>query len=393
MGDNLIKKNNIFVIIKIKNMMKINKILGSLLVLIIFFSTSCDPFNTLIEKDANTVTFYKADNIKIPAATDSLKIVSWNIKFGAGRIDFFFDCYGDRRVIMTEDEVNSNMNAIVEKIISFDPDVIFLQEADILSKRSAFVDQVKFILDNTDLNYGVYASQWKADYVPSDGVGKVNSGNAILSKYELSDAERIPLSLIGEDPAYIQYFYLRRNIVKATINAENNEIVLFNTHTSAYSNDDTKINQLKFIKEEIDKTNSAGKTFIIGGDFNILPPNSVDSMNFDDGPEAGGCDSINNPSYYEYGFEGQLDYMKMFYDDYKAAISPVRYGTTLATQKNFFSFTANKDGFWNRKLDFIFTNDKFMGNSGKVHQNGNDDGLPTMPLSDHAPLSVKYSLK
>lgn len=375
-------------------MIKINKILGSLLVLMILFGTSCDPFNSIIESDSNSdaVTFYKSENIKTPAATDSLKIVSWNIKFGAGRIDFFFDCYGDR-VIMTEDEVNSNMNAIVEKIISFDPDVIYLQEADVLSKRSAFIDQVQFILDKTDLNYGVYASQWKADYVPSDGVGKVNSGNAILSKYELTDAERIPLSLIGEDPAYIQYFYLRRNMMKATINAENKEIVLFNTHTSAYSNDDTKINQLKFIKEEIDKTNDAGKTFIIGGDFNILPPNTVVYELFDDGEEAGGCDSINNSSYYEYGFEGQLDYMQMFYNDYTPAISQEKYGTTEASQRNYYSFTANKDGFWNRKLDFIFTNETFMGNSGRVHQNGNDDDLPTMPLSDHAPLSVKYSLK
>ena len=369
-------------------MIKLSKILGSTLLIVMLLVASCDPFNTIIENEdnADAVTYYKAANIKTPTTGDTLNVVTWNIKFGGGRIDFFFDCYGDR-VLMNKDEVIDNMNGVIEKINSLDPDVIYLQEADILSKRSAFVDEVQMILDNTDLNYGVYASQWQADYVPSDGVGKVNSGNAILSKYELTNAERIPLSLIEEDPAIVQYFYLRRNILKANINVASKNFVLYNTHTSAYSDDGTKLKQLNTIKDEVDKTNSEGKTFILGGDFNTIPPNSVVYEHFDDAA----CDESSD--YYESGFAGQLDDMRMFYDDYKAAISLDKYGTTEASQENYYSFTSDKDGFWNRKLDYIFTNDEFSGNSGKVHQTGNDDGIPTMPLSDHAPLSVKISLK
>ncbi len=350
---------------------------------------SCDPFNSVIENQSNeeAVIYYKANNLKTPVTNpDTIKVVTWNIKFGGGRIDFFFDCYGDR-VLMTKDEVISNMGGIIEKIKSLNPDIIYLQEADIQSKRSAFVDQVQMILDNTDLNYGVYASQWQADYVPSDGVGKVNSGNAILSKYELTNAERIPLSLIEEDPGYVQYFYLRRNLLKTDITINEKNIVLYGTHTSAYSNDGTKLKQLKTIKEKIDETNSEGKTFILGGDFNTIPPKSVVYEHFDDAA----CDSTSD--YYETGFAGQLEDMQMFYDSYTPAISQEKYGTTLNTQEKFFSFTSDKDRFWNRKLDYIFTNGTFSGNSGHVHQTGNDDGIPTMPLSDHAPLSVKFSLK
>lgn len=369
-------------------MLKINKILGSILIIAILFATSCDPFNSIIENKSNTdaVIHYKANSIKNPTQSDTLKVVTWNIKFGGGRIDFFFDCYGDR-VIMKKEEVIANMNGVIEKINSLNPDIIYLQEADIQSKRSAFVDQVQMILDNTDLNYGVYASQWQSDYVPSDGVGKVNSGNAILSKYELTDAERIPLALIEEDPAYVQYFYLRRNILKAKVNINNKDIVVYDTHTSAYSDDGTKLKQLNTIKAELDKTNSEGKTFIIGGDFNTIPPNSVKYELFDDAA----CDSTSD--YFETGFDGQLDDMKMFFDTYSAAVSLEKYGVTETTQKNYYSFTSNKDGFWNRKLDYIFTNKSFTGNSGKVIQTGDADGLPTMPLSDHAPLFVKYLLK
>ncbi len=362
-------------------------ILSSAIIFSVVLS-SCDPFNTIIENKSNedAVIYYEADNIKTPPANpDTLKIVTWNIKFGGGRIDFFFDCYGDR-VLMTEDEVISNIDGIIEKIKSLDPDIIYLQEADILSKRSAFIDQVQMILDNTDMNYGVYASQWQADYVPSDGVGKVNSGNAILSKYELTNAERIPLQLIEEDPGYVQYFYLRRNVLKADVMVNGKNIVLFGTHTSAYSTDGTRLKQLQTIKDLTDAVNNEGKTFILAGDFNTIPPNSAVYEHFDDAACEEGSD------YYEYGFAGQLDYMQMFYDDYSAAISLQKYGTELDSQRRYFTFTSDKNGFWNRKLDYIFTNGEFTGNSGHVHQTGNDDGIPTMPLSDHAPVSVKFSL-
>ena len=106
-------------------MLHTKKIIGFLLVFIMSSGISCDPFNTLIEKQSNedAVIHYQAKSIKTPSTIpDTMRIVTWNIKFGGGRIDFFFDCYGDR-VIMTKDEVISNMNGIIEKINSINPDI------------------------------------------------------------------------------------------------------------------------------------------------------------------------------------------------------------------------------------------------------------------------------
>ncbi|MCF6366551.1 MAG: endonuclease/exonuclease/phosphatase family protein [Bacteroidales bacterium] len=360
-------------------MMKKNRILFFSIILLF---AACDPFNNIIENDApeDAVIEYTAENIKTPNSVDTLKIVTWNIKFGGGRIDFFFDCYGDR-VLMTEDEVVANMQSLVEGIKQLNPDVIFLQEADVDSKRSAYVDQIQYILDNTDLNYGIYGSQWKSDFVPSDGIGRMNSGNAILSKYELTESERIPLSLIESDPAIVQYFYLRRNLLKSKITVSGKEIVLFGTHTSAYSTDGTKEKQLKEIKAEIEKTNTEGKSFILGGDFNSIPPNSVVFENFDD-------DKCGEGSQFEsQSFKDELGIMNIFYDDYNPAIKMSRYE---ANNSHFFTFTSDKDGFWNRKLDYIFTNKYFLSNTGIVYMDINRGGINTMPLSDHAPVSVKY---
>lgn len=356
----------------------------SIIIFSLFFLASCDPFHTKIEDQEFTVITYEASNKNIPAATPStLNIATWNIKFGGGRIDFFFDCHGDR-VLMKGSEVNENMAGVAAKVRQMNPDVIFLQEADVDSKRSAYVDQVQYLLDHTDLNYAVYASQWQADYVPSDGVGQVNSGNAILSKYPMDNAERIALPLIAEQSGIVQYFYLRRNIITADLTINNKTVKLMNTHTSAYSSDGTKKEQLEIIKAKAAELDAAGTKFILGGDFNNLPPNTEIYCDFDDNActEASGyaplpCDVL------------QEEQTNMnIYLEYEAAIPQAKYESN---QPKFGTFTSDKNGFWNRKLDYIFTNGDFVDDAGLVHQNTATGGMETMPLSDHAPITTIYN--
>lgn len=347
---------------------------------------SCDPFGNKIEKESNedaAIHYTAATITPVQSPPDTLEMVTWNIKFGGGRIDFFFDCYGDR-VLMTKEEVIANLDALIVKINQMNPDVLFLQEIDIDSKRSAYVDQLQYILDHTALNYAVYGSQWQSDFVPSDGIGRMNSGNAIVSKYPLSNAERIPLSLIDDQSAITRYFYLRRNLLKADVQIGNKSIVVLGTHTEAYSTDDTKLKQLKEIKDQLDKLNSSGKRFVIGGDFNTIPPKSLVYEKFDDDKCEVGSD------FESQSFKDELTVMQPFYNAYQSAI-PL--GMYEADNAPYFSFTSDKNGFWNRCLDYVFTNGEFVYKSGLVHQDAARGGMNTMPLSDHAPLSVKYILK
>lgn len=356
----------------------------SIIAFALFFLASCDPFNTKIEDQEFTVLQYEATNKTTPSSTPStLNIATWNIKFGGGRIDFFFDCHGDR-VLMNAAEVNENMAAVAAKVRNMNPDVLMLQEADIDSKRSAYVDQVQYLLDNTDLNYAIYASQWQADYVPSDGVGQVNSGNAILSKYPLDKAERIALPLIGEQSGLVQYFYLRRNILMADLTINNQTVKLMNTHTSAYSSDGTKKQQLEIIEAKAAELAAAGSTFILGGDFNNLPANSDIYCEFDDDvcTEESGYASLPCDVLLE-----ELTNMNI-YSAYEAAIPQAKYESN---QAKYASFTSDKNGFWNRKLDYIFTNGDFVDGVGLVHQNVETGGMATMPLSDHAPVTTVFN--
>ena len=71
--------------------MKLLRFLSILFNSLILFS--CDPFGTKIGDEVSYFEAAKSENISYP---DTLKVMTWNVKFGGGRIDFFFDCHGDR---------------------------------------------------------------------------------------------------------------------------------------------------------------------------------------------------------------------------------------------------------------------------------------------------------
>jgi endonuclease/exonuclease/phosphatase family metal-dependent hydrolase len=338
-----------------------------------------DPFHTYL--DETDVEIYTDQNRVETPIPDTLKVMTWNIKFGGGRIDFFFDCFGDR-VIMTEKEVIDNMEGLASIINQYQPDILFLQEVDIQSKRSALINQLQWLLNYTDLNFGVYAPQWKASYIPSKGIGQMNSGNAILSKWELKNPKRISLPLFEDQNWLVRYFYLRRNILTTELTLDGQNYFLANTHLAAYSHDGTKKKQLDILLHLLNSTDSHKHTFIAGGDFNSLPPGTQKVKGFPD-------DVCTDAEFSEGDYSQETDYLTPFYrfeaaiplSDYKANNAPYFTHTTQGPASG---------GFWNRKIDYLFTNGHFARGSGLTHQDENSGGMNTMDLSDHAPLSVQF---
>ena len=304
--------------------------------------------------------------------------MTWNIKFGGGRIDFFFDGHGDR-VLMEEREVIRHLDGIASKIRQVDPDVVLLQEIDVASKRSAFVDQMQWLLDHTSLNFGAYASSWRARLVPSEGLGAVDSGNAVLSRWPLARAERIALPLVGAYDRLTQYFYLKRNILLAEIAVPSlpGPLAVVCTHAEAFSPDDTRRRHLERFAALLDELDARGTRFLAGGDLNVVPPGSHQTRGFADDASVefqAGDTSADSQA------------LLPLYRHYEAAISLERY-----TGDNAPHFTHSTSGgvFWNRKLDYLFTNGRFAPGSGQVHQDTERGGVATMPLSDHAPVCAR----
>ncbi|MFC1480807.1 endonuclease/exonuclease/phosphatase family protein [Candidatus Neomarinimicrobiota bacterium] len=339
---------------------------------------SCEPLVTTFDNDDELIIYYEADPIvEVTTPPENLRILTWNVKYAGGGLNFFYDCY-DKRVLMTKTEVLENLGRLADKIIQLDPDIILIQEIEIGSKRSAYVDQMQYLLNETALNYGVYSSLWKAQYIPSDGLGRMDMGNAILSKFELTDAERIAFELRTDQDALTQYFYLRRNIVRATAHVGSG-LEVINTHTSAYSQDGSKEKQLIVFKDLLDQINADSLNFVAGGDLNTIPPNADKKNNFSDSI----CE---DEDFVGDDYREETDWLRPLYRDYYPAIDTLVYATDEAA---YFTHTVNSADDQTRKLDYLFTNieggwdEKFS----KVH-NRSEMNYDRARISDHAPVSA-----
>lgn len=327
---------------------------------------------------------YTSPGAKPAPRKDTLTIMTWNLKFGGGRIDFFFDCYGDR-VWMRHEEVLTNLAGLLRKIRQVQPDILLVQELDRDSKRSAYVDMLRYLADSSGLPYAVYASQWDIRYLPKKALGRINSGNAIFSRWPIDTAYRVPLPLVQAYPAWYRFFYLRRNLLVAHVPLpQQPNFWVVNTHLEAYvpGGDSTRYFQLQQLKALLDSLSARGALWVAGGDFNTVPPGTKKLKDFDDNA----CKKV-DPTFVADDYTAEVDWLVPFYERYQEAISLAEYQ---AHEQDFYSHTVNSQGWWNRRLDYLFTNARWAG--GLVHQDSRKGGMETFPLSDHAPVTGQLVL-
>ena len=367
--------------------------LGTALVgLFVIVFLGCEPFVNEFS-DLSEAQMYTSSNIIPVSVKNDPVVMTWNIRFGAARFPFFGDSCGDS-VILKKDRVDSNMDKIAVKIQEIDPDIIMLQEVDIFSKRSGYTDQVQYLLDNTSMNYGCYASVWQADYIASDGIGRIDMGNAILSKYELSDAERIQLRLRTDQSDLMKYFYLRRNILKVTLSEL--DLYAVNIHATAFATDDTKKKHIDKYIDVLSEINTAGNRFVSGGDLNSLPPGAsvFDYCEYDmcsgEYFHIVGQEPYHKEGSYFGNFPGEPEILQPLYDAYVPAI-----GITENNDPGNFTHAPSTsyeihggDHRYDRKLDYLFTNllEGWVPGTDSTYQS-------LWELSDHMPVVAALNME
>jgi len=129
-----------------------------------------------------------------------------------------------------------------------------------------------------------------------------------------------------------------------------------------------------------------GDLLILGGDFNTLPPNTHKANRF---PDTLSDDTLEE-KYDADDYSKELHLLKPMYSLYCAAIPLEEYAKD---NDLYFTHTTDKAGFWNRKLDYIFSNGRPGAlRNGITHMDTKRGGMETMPLSDHAPITVELML-
>lgn len=366
------------------NLMTLAKTLGQsrLARLAVIPLWSLDPFNANLPSREPAKLFRSSSPATlIPEYRGNLKVMSWNIKYGGGRIDFFYDGHGDR-VLMHEHEVLHHLQQLTHAINKAEPDILFIQEIDLRSSRSALIDQLRWLLDHTSLSFAAFATQWKIGWLPSHGLGAVDTGIAILSRYPIDQQERLALPLIDEQDGLTQYFFLRRCLLTARIRIPGVEpLRCACVHASAFTAGNTKRWQFdalgRYLRELEVGEDGEEHALVFGGDFNIPPPGASKLHGFED------C-AVVEESFLAGDFRGQTRWLEPLYERYNPAVPLEEYK---ANESAYFSHTTDANGFWNRKLDYLFTNRSWVKGSGLTYQSMERGGLETMPLSDHAPVA------
>ena len=205
---------------------------------------------------------------------EPLKLLSWNIGFGAYLQDYsFFMDGGEYSRAYSRESVEQNMKDINETLAKEDADFYFIQEVDQDSTRAHHVDEQKAILEEP-----AFASQWSTFAVNYDSAylfypitrphGKSKAGILTTSDYEITDAVRRSLPIQTD---FAKVLDLDRCYSVSRVPVRNGkELCLYNFHLSAYTTDKTIVTrQLQMLTEDMSADLQKGNYVIAGGDSNM----------------------------------------------------------------------------------------------------------------------------
>lgn len=213
-----------------------------------------------------------------PVPDRPLRVMTWNVQFGAGRSQrFFYD--GGRDVHVEPAAIRPTLERIAEVIRAADVDVVLLQEVDRGSDRTGRMDQHQALLDRLD--YPCHTSAWyyRNPYVPHPSwqhLGKMEVHLSVFSRFGIAAARRWRLAELRE-PWLHRQFNLRRCVLELDLpRARGGLLRVMNLHLSAFSKGDGTLPlQIGAVEERLRAAQRQGIPFVAAGDFNALPPGDV----------------------------------------------------------------------------------------------------------------------
>jgi len=311
-------------------------------------------------------------------AGQTLKVLSWNIQFMAGKNNlFWFDVpdHSGPDSRPSREDITHTINEVARVIREESPDIILLQEVADGHAGTDYEDQLARLLSLLPAEYASHTSAfyvWSL-FVPHMRVlGAAGIKLSIVSKYKITHAIRHQLPLVPADWLTRQ-FSLRQAILEAHLPIQGrDDFVAFVTHLDAASKGtDTLTRQLAIVQKVMDSASAAGQPWLLSGDLNLLPPD----------PAA---------------FARLNDSQKRFYDQPSeiAALMPrVQSVPSLAecTGPEFAKWlTHNPNDFGptqlDKTLDYIFFADEIKIGAHSIRQHD------TLKISDHLPVLAEIQI-
>ena len=262
-------------------MKKLFQFIFKLLLFIVLIIITTFTYLTLTDYKPKSIENVYTSNEKQVVTKIKFEILTWNIGYaGLGSdMDFFYD--GGEKVRTTKKRTQQNIDAISQKLSEYsNVDFILLQEVDIKAKRSYYINNIDNIKNKLPEFKYFYAPNYKVKYVPipiTEPMGEVESGLVSFSKYEPYSVVRH--SFDGNFSWPKKLFMLDRCFMVSRFKLKNNkDLLIINTHNSAFDDGTLKAKQLKQISDFVTAEYDKGNYIVLGGDWNQNPPNFNDNI-------------------------------------------------------------------------------------------------------------------
>lgn len=258
-------------------------------------------------------------------APENLVVVSYNIGHGQGVKEQAWD-YRDKETTLKQ------LSLLADAMVKMNADIFLLQEVDLDSHRTFRINQIDYLKQKTKHPYHACANVWEKNYLPfpywppAHHLGYIRSANCILSRFPLSNHERIIFDKPKSNSFWYNLGYIDRGIERVDVDVGGKKVAVLNLHLEAWDIA-AREEQIKLTNNYINEINMPT---ILGGDFNTVMPDAVKQTGFADEPDV------------DYSKEST---MQWFLSNAKNLKTP-----TLSTRELYTFPSDNPD----RRLDFIY---------------------------------------
>lgn len=309
----------------------------------------------------------KADNLIVDS---TVTLLSWNIGYSSlgEKADFFLD--GGKNIRSSKLEFKKYLKGIKKFLVTQkDKDFILLQEVDKNSKRSFKINQFELFNKIFENHSSVFSENFNVKYVPVpltdiSPMGKVLSGLATYSKFK--SIENYRLQYPGEYDWPTRIFHLDRCLLLKRISLESGkELVVINSHNSAYDGGKLKPLEMQYLKTILEEEYQKGNYVIVGADWNQCPPNfDYDTFSKNNSEDYSQTNIAEDylPKDWQWGFDAKIATNRKLSTFYEK-------GKTFTTLIDFYLVSPNVEILEVKTIDLDFK------------------------YSDHQPISLKVKLK